>query len=85
MPFSATIRDPGRASAALRSRGGRPVRQRDELLLAKRREIDLAGIVMHQKRPIGRHGLAHGPGQVRRRAPVEREHALIGGGRRYGG
>jgi len=61
----------------LRGRRQRPAGDRQDLL-AERVEADLAGIVVHQQRTIGRHGLGDTVDRAGGERLVERQHALVG-------
>ena len=67
-----------RQRRALAAAVSRRLRQRKQPL-AQRVEIDLHGIVMHQQRAIGRHGLGDAFDRRARQRAIERQHALIGG------
>ena len=49
------------------------------MLFAKLVEVDLHGIVMHQQRAIGRHGLGDARDRLGGHGTVERQHPPVGG------
>ena len=59
-------------------RRDRPLRQGKDLF-AEFFETDLHGIVMHQQRAIGRHGLGDPGHRLGRHGPVERQNPPVGG------
>ena len=69
----------GDAPAPRLCRSRRRLLGQRQQFLAKRVEIDLYGIVVHQKRAIGRHRLGHTLDLCRRERAIERQHALVGG------
>ena len=59
-------------------RRNRPLRERENFL-AELFEIDLHGVVMHQQRAIGRHGLGDARDRLGGHGTVERQHPPVGG------